>query len=271
MSDPFVLRPIGIIHSPFTTTEEIPLDGGRCVVEVFSPYADGLDGIDGSSHLVVMGFLHLSERDILKTRPRKVDPGGPEKGVFSTRSPVRPNPVSLTIVPLVGRDGLLLTVDHLDLVDGTPLVDLKAYSPGWDGVFSARHSFRANAAALDHTRLIACMERDLENFVGSAASEPAARWGLCAAFVGACAIGVDPRQPALRLRVNRASVITEALMAVTGAAQCNGRLVVEPDDAPLCVAFEHGERRLELTAALDSVPREVDDWAPAFAVRRFGF
>lgn len=62
-----------------------------------------------------------------------------------------------------------------------------------------------------------------------------------------------------------------ALMAVTGAAQCNGRLVVEVDDAPLCVAFEHAGRCVELTVVLDHVPPKVDDWASAFVVRRSGF
>ena len=213
-------------HAP---DARLPLDGARAVVEVFSEYVDGLDGIDGSSHLVVMGFLHLSARSVLKTRPRKVDLNGPEKGVFGTRSPARPNPISLSVVPLVRRDGLLLTVDPLDLVDGTPLVDLKAYSPGWNGVFSARHAFRANSITLDHQRLVVCLERDLENFMGAAASAPAARWGLCAAFVGTRALGVDPRE--------------------------------------LRVVFERGGRSVELRAVLDSVPAQVDDWGGAFAVR----
>jgi tRNA (adenine37-N6)-methyltransferase len=264
MSDSMTLRPIGIVRSPFKTTSAVSLQGGRATLEIHPDYADGLDGLERSSHLVVMGYLHLADRSVLKARPIKVDPSAPARGVFATRSPARPNPVSLTVVPLLKRDGLKLEVDHLDLMDGTPLVDLKAYSPGGDSVFCARHSHRASPAALDDQRLAACLERDLTNFMGSAAQNPAARWGLAATFVGTRALQVDPREPSMSVLVNRTDTTTEALMALTGAALFNRRLVTVPDGAALRVLFRFGTGSVELVATREEFPRDVESWSRVF-------
>jgi tRNA (adenine37-N6)-methyltransferase len=258
------LQPIGVVRSAFKTTHEIPLQGGRATLEIHRDFADGLDGLENSSHLLVMGYLHLADRGVLKARPAKVDPGAPARGVFATRSPVRPNPISLTVVPLLSKEGLQLAVDNLDLVDGTPLVDLKAYAPGWDSVFCARHEHRASPAALDDLRLAACLERDLRNFMGPAAQDPAGRWGLAATFVGARALGVDPREPSMSVQVNRLDATTEALMALTGAAFFNGRLAVAPDERALRVRFRREACFVELVAARDEPPCEVEGWAHAF-------
>lgn len=265
MTGCLLMQPIGVVRSPYKITHAIPLQGGPAVLEIFPQFETGLEGLDGSSHLVVLGHLHLADRSVLKTRPTKIDPHAPEKGVFATRSPARPNPVSLTIVALASRDGLRLHVENLDLVDGTPILDLKAYSPGWDSVFCARHRHRASPKALDEDRLAACLERDLLNFMGPAAADPAARWGLAAILVGTRALGVDPRDPTMRVEVNRVGVLAESLMALTGAAVFNRRLLTVPDEGALRIRLSTDQRGVELTARRSELPDDHAAWARAFS------
>ncbi|MGC4115657.1 MAG: tRNA (N6-threonylcarbamoyladenosine(37)-N6)-methyltransferase TrmO [Myxococcales bacterium] len=266
MTASYSIAPIGYVRSEFKERRAIPLQGGRAILELDPLLAEGLDGLENSSHLIVMGFLHLADRTVLKSHPVMVDPHAPAKGVFSTRSPARPNPISVTVVPLLGRAAMRLEVDRLDLVDGTPIVDLKSYCPGWDGVFCAQHKHRAGPTAVNDARLAACMERDLENFMGPVARGASARWGLGAAFVAARRLEIDPRDPLLRVSVNRVDETTEALMALTGAAFSNQRLKARAEAQPLQMRFERCGRNLELRATAAELPAAVPEWAAAFAV-----
>ncbi|MEM2444793.1 MAG: tRNA (N6-threonylcarbamoyladenosine(37)-N6)-methyltransferase TrmO [Sulfolobales archaeon] len=134
----YCLRPIGVVHVPFN--DEVVKEsrnGVAGVLEIFQDFSDGLRGIDGFSHLIVVSYLHktLEEwRTTLLVRPRKLIRLGfqldeiPEVGVFCTDSPHRPNPIGITIVKFVKRDGRFLYVDGLDLFDGTPIIDLRPYT-----------------------------------------------------------------------------------------------------------------------------------------------
>jgi tRNA (adenine37-N6)-methyltransferase len=117
---------IGRIHTPWTDRLECPrqgrLDGPTCRIEVFEPWAAGLDGIDEFEQLEVLYWLHLSRRDILKQSPRN---DGAARGAFSLRTPVRPNPIATQMVRLVRVEGPNVFVRGLDCLDGTPLIDLK--------------------------------------------------------------------------------------------------------------------------------------------------
>lgn len=135
------LQPIGILRggvpppdSGRPRPEETREIEGR--IEVFPDYAAALDGIEGFSHLFVLSHLDRprpGSAGLLHVRPRRHRGGGvrpediPEVGVFATDSPVRPNPVGLTLVRLVQRDGNVLVVRGVDLYDGTPVLDLKPY------------------------------------------------------------------------------------------------------------------------------------------------
>lgn len=262
--DPFKLRPIGVVRSPFATTHEIPFQGGPATLELDPAFEAGLLGLERSSHLVVLGLLHRADRTLLRTRPRKLDAQAPEQGVFSTRSPARPNPISLTVVPLLGRDGRSLRVDHLDLVDGTPLVDLKSYSPAWDGIFAASHRHRVATARLDDARLLACFERDLQNFMGGAAAREEARLVLAALFVAIRAGAIEPRDPGLRLRMNRGGLEAEAAMALTGASASNERLAASQEAGPLRIELRFGDRLHVLEHLAGRLPPAPLDWACAF-------
>jgi tRNA-Thr(GGU) m(6)t(6)A37 methyltransferase TsaA len=125
---------IGRIHTPWTSRLECPrqgrLDGPVCRIEVFEPWTAALDGIAASQCIEVVYWMHLSRRDLVRQSPRS---DGTTTGTFALRSPVRPNPIAISLVELVGVEGTALLVRGLDCVDGTPLLDLKpdrcSYSP----------------------------------------------------------------------------------------------------------------------------------------------
>ena len=120
---------IGIIHSPYRTQDDAPHQGRyseqKAELEIFPKYSEGLKDIDEASYLIVLYWLHLANRDVLKTKT----PFGPElRGVFACRSPSRPNPIAFCVVKLLHREDNRLLVQGVDAVDGSPLLDLKPYS-----------------------------------------------------------------------------------------------------------------------------------------------
>ena len=127
-----LFTPIAIGHArtPFKDTSEIPKGPGTQHVatgtlEVLPEFAEGLTDIEGFSHLFVIWVFDRSEGYALLGAP----PGEPvQHGVFATRSPYRPNPIALTVVELLGRDGAKLEVRGVDMLDGTPILDIKPYS-----------------------------------------------------------------------------------------------------------------------------------------------
>lgn len=123
------LTPIGVIHSPYKKPEEIhPLRSRLTVgmIEVFPEFEKGLKDIDGFSHLYVLWYFHLSERVDLLTSPLMRPK--PKRGTFATRTPHRPNHIGLTVIRLLKREKNILRVKGVDMVDGTPVLDIKPYS-----------------------------------------------------------------------------------------------------------------------------------------------
>jgi len=125
----FNSKPIGHVRSPFHDTKEIPKGLGakhdeEGVLEILPEFADGLTDIDGFSHLIVLWeFDRASGFDLIGTPPCDNRP----HGVFATRSPRRPNPIGMTTVELLRRDGAKLHVRGVDMLDGTPILDIKPY------------------------------------------------------------------------------------------------------------------------------------------------
>ena len=117
---------IGRIHTPWTDRLSCPrqgrADGPTCRIEVFAPWDKGLDSIAEFARLEVLYWLHESRRDLALQAPKS---DGNARGVFSLRTPVRPNPIGTSIVRLVGVEGSVVLVRGLDCLDGTPLIDLK--------------------------------------------------------------------------------------------------------------------------------------------------
>lgn len=125
----FSPQPIGQIKSPYQSTKQIPKGPGakhdaEGILEILPQFADGLTDIEGFSHLFVLWVFSRSEGfDLLGTPPIDDRP----HGVFATRSPRRPNPIGLTVVELLCREGSSLYVRGVDMLDGTPILDLKPY------------------------------------------------------------------------------------------------------------------------------------------------
>lgn len=128
MSD-FTLQPIGYVRSPHRTTQDVPKGLGakhdtEGTLEILPELEPGLTDIDGFSHLYVLWAFDRAESCVLYgTTPTD----GLPHGVFATRSPRRPNPIGLTVVELLGREGCLLRVRGIDMLDGTPILDIKPY------------------------------------------------------------------------------------------------------------------------------------------------
>jgi tRNA-Thr(GGU) m(6)t(6)A37 methyltransferase TsaA len=133
-------HPIGVIHTPFTDLAEMPIQptgaaSAPGTAEVFSPYAVGLTDLGGFSHVILIYHLHGAAREDLLVTPFL---GSRPHGIFATRAPTRPNPIGLSIVELLGIEGNLLHLGNLDILDGTPLLDIKPYVPQFDAPLNAR-------------------------------------------------------------------------------------------------------------------------------------
>jgi len=125
----FTPRPIGFVRTPFAETKSIPKGLGakhdaEGVLEILPEFEAGLTDIDGFSHLFVLWMFHRSEGFDLEGTPPCDDRS---HGVFATRSPRRPNPIGLTVVELLRRDGSTLHVRGVDMLDRTPILDIKPY------------------------------------------------------------------------------------------------------------------------------------------------
>ncbi|MBN2026629.1 MAG: tRNA (N6-threonylcarbamoyladenosine(37)-N6)-methyltransferase TrmO [Actinobacteria bacterium] len=134
-----VLKPLGVIASPYRTMNDAPFQGrfskDESVIEVYDEFAHALKDVETSDYLIVLYWAHLANREVLQT----VTPWGPEvRGVFACRSPSRPNPLQFCVVELLERDGKRLKVRGLDAVDGSYLLDIKPYSSRIDSIPDVR-------------------------------------------------------------------------------------------------------------------------------------
>lgn len=124
----YTIEPVGMVHSELTRRENAPRQGDKGApeawLEIYPKVADGLVGIDVGDELMLLTWLHLAHRDVLQVHPRG-DHNRPLRGVFSTRSPDRPNPVGLHRVIVLEITEHRLRVAPLEAIDGTPIVDLK--------------------------------------------------------------------------------------------------------------------------------------------------
>jgi len=144
MSESIVYKPIGIIRSEHTQPEKTPIqpvysEGCLGTAEVFPEFAAGLRDLDGFSHIYLVYHLHKAGEPRLVVKPFLQDV---ERGVFATRAPCRPNPIGLSIVRLVRREGNVLHLDGVDVLDGTPLLDIKPYTARFDRIENTRNGWQ---------------------------------------------------------------------------------------------------------------------------------
>ena len=131
---------IGIIHTPFEETSGMPIQpaagmGVEGTVEVFEEYRDGLKDLDGFSHVILIYHFHRSRGFSLEVTPFL---DTEKRGLFATRAPSRPCPIGLSIVELERVENDVLHIRNVDMLDGTPLLDIKPYVPEVDGNASVR-------------------------------------------------------------------------------------------------------------------------------------
>ena len=132
------LRVIGVVRSDIR--QPARRDWTRVVSEIVvdSSLMEALDGLEEFSHLIVLYWMH----QVTAKPPVKIHPRGKEElplvGLFATRSPIRPNSIGQTLVRLIKREGNILTVEGLDAIDGTPVIDIKPYIPGYDSASDAK-------------------------------------------------------------------------------------------------------------------------------------
>ncbi len=144
MSEEVTFRPIGVIRSTHLRGEDTPIQpefakGCPGRAEVFPEYAEGLRDLNGFSHIYLIYHLHQAGPAKLITRPFLQDQ---ERGVFATRSPSRPNAIGLSVVELIKVEGNILHFDGADMLDGTPLLDIKPYSVKFDRIHTTRNGWQ---------------------------------------------------------------------------------------------------------------------------------
>ena len=128
------IQPIGIIHTPFTDLEGMPIQpagaaGMAGTVELFEVYRDGIKDLDGFSHIILLYYFHRSRGFSLHVIPFM---DSEPRGLFATRAPKRPNPIGLSVVRLDKIENGILYIRNVDILDGTPLLDIKPYVPSFD-------------------------------------------------------------------------------------------------------------------------------------------
>lgn len=143
---PVTYTPIGVVRSPFREPADMPIQsvaasGIAGSIELLPAYAAGLKDIEGFSHLILIVHFHRSSGYRLEVTPFLDDA---PHGVFATRSPRRPNSIGLSLVRLVGVAGTTLAIEDVDVVDGTPLLDIKPYVPRFDTREAVRTGWLAN-------------------------------------------------------------------------------------------------------------------------------
>ena len=150
-------EPIGIIHSPYTKLHDMPIQpsaarGVKGRVEIYKKYLPALSDLDRFSHIYLLYHFHLTQSVQLKVIPFLDDQ---ERGLFATRAPKRPNPIGLSVVKLIRVEEHILHIENIDVIDGTPLLDIKPYVREMEAVEDLRigwlekHTSRINSQLSD--------------------------------------------------------------------------------------------------------------------------
>jgi tRNA-Thr(GGU) m(6)t(6)A37 methyltransferase TsaA len=147
-------KPIGIVHSPFKEPKNVPIQASASheagSIEIYPEYSEGLRDLEGFTHIILVYHFHLTKAAPLLVKPFLDDQ---EHGVFATRSPSRPNPIGISIVQLCSVEGNILHVQGVDILDGTPLLDIKPYVPQFDHRNASKIGwFQEKIQKLDETK-----------------------------------------------------------------------------------------------------------------------
>jgi tRNA-Thr(GGU) m(6)t(6)A37 methyltransferase TsaA len=247
------LSPIGLVHSSIRSRSDMPVQGVDAEIEVFPAYSGALSGVGENSHLILICWLHEADRRVLKAVARKVSRDLPEKGVFSLRSPARPNPLSISVVRLLGvREERFLALANVDVIDGTPVIDIKPYQTGWDCVFSATgHDRIEKIQKMGPGEYREDLIREAVNYHGELC--PGVAVAVRVAEAATRILKCDLSMPQVSVTLGADPCIADALIGITGARPGNRRLGCSGGN---CYAFAGpGE---EAVFCLQDVPESVD-------------
>lgn len=135
-----IYKPIGLIRTPFKELSLVPMQSIKArnidgYIEIYPEYAEGLRDLEGFSHIIILFHMHKVKDFSLIIKP-EISSG--TRGVFSTRSPKRPNPIGFTVVKLIKIESSIIRIRGVDMLDSTPLIDIKPYIPKSDSVPKAK-------------------------------------------------------------------------------------------------------------------------------------
>jgi tRNA (adenine37-N6)-methyltransferase len=152
------ITPIGIVHSPFAGPEGMPIQAALSeavgTLEIYAEYVDGLRDIAGFDFLILLYHFHLTSKESLRVTPFLDDES---RGVFATRAPTRPNRIGLSVVRLFNVTGNMLDIGNIDMVSGTPVIDIKPYVPAFDSRTGCRVGWFTGK--LDHAATVRADDR----------------------------------------------------------------------------------------------------------------
>jgi len=149
-----IYQPIGIIHSPFNNLEDMPIQptsniSGSGIVEIYPQFIDGLKDLEGFSHIYLLYHFHkMRQPNLIVTPFLDKEP----RGIFATRAPSRPNPIGLSLVELVRLENNFIYVERLDVLNETPLLDVKPYVPEFEPSHNVRIGWLEQAKGEVRTR-----------------------------------------------------------------------------------------------------------------------
>jgi len=234
-------RQIGTVSCDYADRESVPRLGGPTAVELFPEYSDGLLRLEKHSHLWVLVWLDQAQRDILQVTPRGVADAGPDglHGVFAVRSPVRPNPIGLTLGRVLRVEGPRIEFDRLDFTDGTPVIDLKPYFVSRDAVFSARNAQIGQPADRDTLRESLLLQA--ADYHGSIDREVELAVDLFTDFRADVLNMMEPERLSVTAPLDRPTII-DALIGMTRVSLGGGTLRFGP---PRTVRFGYSTNTVE--------------------------
>jgi len=141
-----IYKPIGLIRTPFKELSLVPMQSIKArnidgYIEIYPEYAEGLRDLEGFSHIIILFHMHKVKDFSLIVKP---EISSEMRGVFSTRSPKRPNPIGFTVVKLIKIESLIISIRGVDMLDSTPLIDIKPYIPESDSISKAKIGWLSN-------------------------------------------------------------------------------------------------------------------------------
>jgi|GEM_PF-2792883 len=246
------LNPIGIVHSTISETSKMPKQGIPATkIEIFEKYAPALHGLEKFSHIYLICFFHKSNRNLLQIDLEKINfryenCSDPPLGVFSGRSPSRPNPISLTIVRILSIKENIIEVENCDAVDGTPVIDIKPYNGGIDHVMNLETP--ANVPKKFDLKL-KWAHRIVKNVTGK---ENSLTWAIARIFVMAFERGYNYKSKHVNIIVSDIPELIDSAIFLSEATFSSGRIHIKkgggreiifktPEKSFECSIFENVE------------------------------